>query len=181
MSRIGNLPITLPSGVTCEVTGQTVKVTGPKGTLSLEMRNQIHAEVKDNVIHVTRENDLKASKQLHGTTRANINNLVVGVSTGYSKKLVVVGTGYKTELQGKDLVLYVGYSNPVHLTIPSDIKVEVSGNNNTEITVSGIDKQHVGQFAALVREVRLPEPYKGKGIAYTTEHIRRKEGKKAGK
>lgn len=181
MSRIGNLPIVLPEGVSVELNGQNVTVKGPKGTLSLVMPNQIHADLEGNVLTCKRENDLKASKQLHGTTRANINNMVVGVSEGYSKVLVLKGTGYKAEVAGSEIVLNVGFSNPINIAIPQGIKVEVSGQNNTIVTISGIEKQVVGQLAAVVRGVRPPEPYLGKGIAYKDEHIRRKEGKKAGK
>lgn len=178
MSRIGNKHIILPAGVTVTVNEDNfVVVKGPKGELSFKFNNEISINVEGSTVVLTRPNDnLKA---YHGTTRAVLANMVKGVSEGFSKKLVITGVGYRAALQGNKLVVSAGYSHNVEFEIPAGIKVELP--KNTEVIISGADKQAVGQFAAIVREVRKPEPYKGKGIAYDGEHIRRKEGKTAKK
>lgn len=181
MSRIGRMPIALPEGVSVTIDNTLVTVKGPKGTLSYDIPEVIKVAQEENSLVVTRQNDEKIARQLHGTVRANIANMVEGVSKEFSKVLVMKGTGYKSAVEGKEIVLYVGYSNPVRLPIPEGVNVVCGGNGNTQITVSGINKQKVGQLSAQIRGIRPPEPYLGKGIAYTTEHIRRKEGKKAGK
>ena len=177
MSRIGNRIITVPEGVTVEVKENTVFVKGQKGELNTPVAKNINVEVKENTVLVTRNNEQITTKQLHGTTNANIANMINGVKDGYTKNLEIVGVGYRFTLKGNTLVINAGYSHPVELEIPTGLKVEAK--SNTEISVSGIDKVLVGEFAANVRKVRKPEPYKGKGIKYAGEHIRRKEGKKA--
>ena len=178
MSRIGKRPIAIPAGVECNIDGQTVTIKGPKGTLTQTVDNSIAIEMNDGVMTLTRPDDSNKSKALHGLYNSLITNMVKGVTEGYSKKLEINGVGYRAQLQGKDLNMNLGYSHPVVMTPPEGITIEVP-NANT-IIISGADKQQVGQFAAVVREKRLPEPYKGKGIKYDYEHIRRKEGK-AGK
>ncbi|MBU3851506.1 MAG: 50S ribosomal protein L6 [Candidatus Paralactobacillus gallistercoris] len=173
MSRIGNKPITLPEGVTVKRDGNVVTVKGPKGELTRDFVPEIEMHEDGNVITFTRPNE--SLKALHGTMRANLNNMVVGVTKGYEKHLDLVGVGYRAQLKGKTLVLNVGYSHPVEMEAPEGIEIKVPGT--TEVVVSGIDKQLVGQFAAEIRDVRPPEPYKGKGIRYHDEHVRRKEGK----
>ena len=175
MSRIGNRVLTLPSNVTVAVDGSKVTVTGPKGTLSTEVDKHVTVEVKDNEVIITREND--EFKNFHGTANANIKNMIVGVSEGFEKKLEAVGVGYRFAMKGNDLVVTAGYSHPVEVKVPEGIKLEVP--SNTELFVRGADKQLVGEFAANVRKIRQPEPYKGKGIRYTDEYIIRKVGKKA--
>lgn len=177
MSRIGNRVLTLPSNVTLTVDGNKVTVKGPKGELSTEVNKHITVEVKENEVVITRDND--NYKNFHGTANANIKNMIVGVSEGFEKKLEAVGVGYRFNLKGNNLVVTAGYSHPVEVSIPAGIKLEVP--SNTELFVRGIDKQLVGEFAANVRKIRKPEPYKGKGIRYTDEHIIRKVGKKAAK
>ena len=178
MSRIGKKAVTIPAGVTVTVEDNNfVTVKGPKGEISFGFEKDINIEVKDGGVHVSRPNDEKANRQLHGTTRALINNMVKGVTDGWTKKLLIEGVGYRASLKGNTLVVAAGYSHLVELPIPEGLKVECP--TQTEINISGIDKQLVGQFAANVREVRKPEPYKGKGIRYSDEVIRRKEGKKA--
>ena len=179
MSRIGNKLITIPSGVTVDVKeGNEVTVKGPKGTLTHAFSTMMEISVEDGVVTVKRPNDEKHTKQLHGTTRALLNNMVVGVSEGYVKELELVGIGFRANVQGKKLTMQVGYSHPNEMQIPEGLTVECP--SQTDIKVSGIDKQAVGEFAANIRAVRKPEPYKGKGIRYKGEHIRRKEGKTAG-
>lgn len=175
MSRIGYKKIDLPKGVEVSQKGNVVTVKGPKGTVSREISPLIKMTVSDNEVSFDRDGNDNRLRSLHGTTRANVNNMVNGVVDGYSKTLKLVGVGYRAQLKGKTLVLTVGYSNPVDVPVPEDIEVKVP--NNTTIEISGIDKQHVGDFAADVRSVRSPEPYKGKGIRYENEHIIRKEGK----
>lgn len=175
MSRIGNRILTIPDGVTVSVDGNVVTVKGPKGELSTEINKNITAEVKENKIIVSRKSD--AYKNFHGTANANINNMIVGVTKGYEKKLEIVGVGYRFTAKGDTLVVNAGYSHPVEVSVPTGITIEVP--SNTELFIRGIDKCLVGEFAAEVRKIRQPEPYKGKGIRYTDEHIRRKEGKKA--
>lgn len=177
MSRIGNKHIVLPAGVTFEQNGNTVTVKGPKGQLEYTYNADLTVEVNGNEVVVTRPTDGKFHRTIHGTTRALLNNMVVGVSNGFEKVLEIQGTGYRAQLQGKVLVVNAGYSHPVNLEIPEGLTVTVP--NPTEIHVAGCDKQLVGQFAANVRIIRKPEPYKGKGIRYKGEYVRRKEGKKA--
>lgn len=178
MSRIGKRPIVIPAGVECKVDGQTVTIKGQKGTLTQTVDSKIAIEFKDGVVTLTRPDDSNQSKALHGLFNSLITNMVKGVSEGFSKTLEINGVGYRAQKQGKDLVMNLGYSHQVVMTEPEGITVDVP--NATTIVISGADKQKVGQFAAVVREKRLPEPYKGKGIKYSDEHIRRKEGK-AGK
>ena len=180
MSRIGNKLITIPAGVTIEVApGNEVTVKGPKGTMARKFSDMMEINVDGETVTVKRPNDEKHTKQLHGTTRALLHNMVVGVSEGFSKDLELVGIGFRTAVKGKTLTMNVGYSHPVEIEIEEGL--EVTCPSATAISVKGIDKQQVGQFAAEVRAVRKPEPYKGKGIRYKGEHIRRKEGKTAGK
>ena len=175
MSRIGNRILTIPDGVTVSVDGNVVTVKGPKGELSTEINKNITAEVKENEVIVSRKSD--AYKNFHGTANANINNMIIGVTKGYEKKLEIVGVGYKFTAKGNILVVNAGYSHPVEVSVPAGLTIEVP--SNTELFIRGIDKCLVGEFAAEVRKIRQPEPYKGKGIRYADEHIRRKEGKKA--
>ena len=180
MSRIGNKLITIPAGVTVEVAdGNEVTVKGPKGTLTRTFSTMMDIQVADGVVTVKRPNDAKHTKQLHGTTRALINNMVVGVSEGYAKELELVGIGFRAAVKGNKLTMQVGYSHASELDIPEGLTVTCG--TATDVKVEGIDKQLVGEFAADIRAVRKPEPYKGKGIRYKGEHIRRKEGKTAGK
>ncbi|MBQ2092858.1 MAG: 50S ribosomal protein L6 [Clostridia bacterium] len=177
MSRIGRMPIAIPAGVEVKLDGNTVSVKGPKGELARTVHQNMKVEVNGAEITVTRPNDDKENRSLHGLTRTLIANMIKGVTDGFSKELEVNGVGYRASVEGNKLVLNVGYSHPVEMPLPDGIKAEV---NDKKITISGIDNQKVGQFAAEVREQRPPEPYKGKGIKYMDEHIRRKEGK-AGK
>lgn len=179
MSRIGNRILTIPAAVTVELNDSTLTVKGPKGELTHNIPSNVIVKIADKEITVERKNEEIKSKALHGTTNALIENMMIGVSEGYLKGLEIVGVGYRFNLQGKSLVVNAGYSHPVALEVPSNLTVE--GISNTEIVVKGIDKQAVGEFAAIIRKVRQPEPYKGKGIRYKGEHIRRKEGKKAAK
>ena len=178
MSRIGRKPITVPAGVEVTIDGSTVTAKGPKGTLTGTFNSNMTIAKDGDTITVTRPNDEKENRSLHGLTRTLVANMVEGVHTGYSKTLEIVGIGYRAAMQGKDLVLTVGYSHTVTMTPPESITIAVPNPN--QIVISGPDKQMVGQFASEVRGVRPPEPYKGKGIKYADEHIRRKEGK-AGK
>lgn len=175
MSRIGNRIITVPEGVTVELADNVVKVKGPKGELTQAMLKDITMKQEDNKLTLERKNE--AAKAMHGTMNALINNMIIGVTKGYEKGLEIVGVGYRFNVQGNKLVISAGYSHPVNIQVPQGITVE--SVSNTEITVKGIDKVLVGEFAANIRKVRQPEPYKGKGIRYKDEHIRRKEGKKA--
>lgn len=180
MSRIGNKLITVPAGVTVDVApGNEVTVKGPKGTLTRKFSDILTIENDGTTVTVKRPNDAKTTKQLHGTTRALLHNMVVGVSEGFQKDLELVGIGFRTAVKGKKLTMNVGYSHPVEIDIMDGL--DVTCPSATAITVKGIDKQLVGEFAANVRAVRKPEPYKGKGIRYKGEQIRRKEGKTAGK
>ena len=179
MSRIGRMPIAIPAGVTVEVAeNNKVTVKGPKGTLERTLPAEMTIEVEGAEIKVSRPNDLKRMKSLHGLTRTLINNMVVGVSQGYEKTLEINGVGYRAQKQGKTLVLSLGYSHPVEMNDPEGIEVVCEGQN--KMIVKGIDKEKVGQYAAEIRSKRGPEPYKGKGIKYAEEVIRRKVGK-AGK
>ena len=179
MSRIGNRILSIPDGVEVNVNNKTVTVKSTKGELSLDIADCIDVEVKEGKIYTTRKNDIKTSKQMHGTTNANIKNMIEGVINGFSKSLEIVGVGYNFQPKGNKLGIKAGFSHPVEMEVPSNLKLE--GISNTEIKISGIDKQAVGEFAAKVRGIRPPEPYKGKGIKYKDEKIRRKEGKKASK
>ena len=178
MSRIGRAPITIPAGVEVKVDGSTVTVKGPKGTLTKTMHSNMTIAMEGNVITVTRPNDLKENRSLHGLTRTLIANMIEGVANGYKKELEINGIGYRAEKKGKDLVMKIGYSHDVVMPEPEGVTVEVPAPN--KLIITGADKEKVGQFAAEIREKRLPEPYKGKGIKYVDEYIRRKEGK-AGK
>ena len=175
MSRIGRLPVAIPAGVTVEVAeNNVVTVKGPKGTLTRELPTEMEIKVEGEEVTVTRPNDLKKMKSLHGLTRTLINNMVVGVTEGYQKVLEVNGVGYRAAKQGNKLVLSLGYSHPVEMIDPEGLSSAVDGN---KIIVSGISKEKVGQYAAEIRDKRRPEPYKGKGIKYADEVIRRKVGK----
>ena len=178
MSRIGRKPINIPAGVTVSVNDSVVTVKGPKGELTQQIHPNMTVEINGDVAEVKRPNDDKLNRSLHGLTRSLIHNMVVGVTEGYKKELEVNGVGYRVQKQGNKLVMNLGYSHQVIVEENDDIKIEVPGPNS--IIILGCDKQKVGQFAAEVREKRPPEPYKGKGIKYKDEHIRRKEGK-AGK
>ena len=175
MSRIGNRILTLPENVTLTVDGNIVTVKGPKGELSTEVNKNITVSVKENEVHIERTSD--AFKAFHGTANANIKNMIVGVTEGYTKQLECVGVGYRFTVSGKTITVNAGYSHPVVVEIPEGLTVE--SPSNTELVIKGIDKCLVGEFAANVRKIRQPEPYKGKGIRYKDEHIVRKEGKKA--
>lgn len=179
MSRIGRKPVTVPKGVTVTVNGNEVKVKGPKGELARAFREEVSIKQEDGTLHVERHGDERQVRALHGLTRALLNNMVVGVSTGFSKVLQIEGVGYRAELKGKDLVMALGYSHPVVVPPPQGITFAVDEKART-ITISGPDKEQVGQVAADIRKWRKPEPYKGKGLRYQGEHIRRKAGK-AGK
>ncbi|WP_182354912.1 50S ribosomal protein L6 [Flaviflexus huanghaiensis] len=178
MSRIGKQPVTIPSGVDVSIDGQSVTVKGPKGSLSYDVPAPITIAQEDGAIIVSRPDDERESRSLHGLVRTLIFNNVVGVTEGFSKKLEIVGTGYRAAAKGADLELSLGFSHPVTVTAPEGITLQLEGNN--KITVSGIDKQQVGEVAANIRKLRKPEPYKGKGVRYAGEHVRRKAGK-AGK
>lgn len=178
MSRIGRSPIPLPTGVEVKIDGAHVEVKGPKGTLTLDMPAPIAMNQEGNELLVTRPNDERASRCLHGLTRTLVYNMVVGVTEGYSKTLEIVGTGYRVAAKGQDLELSLGFSHPVTVKAPEGITLAVEGNN--KIIVSGISKQQVGEVAAQIRKLRKPEPYKGKGVRYAGEQVRRKVGK-AGK
>ncbi|MDO4803794.1 MAG: 50S ribosomal protein L6 [Lachnospiraceae bacterium] len=175
MSRIGKMPVVIPQGVTVDIQpGNVVTVKGPKGQLTTTLSGEMTLEQKENEIIVTRPDDLKRHKALHGLTRALLNNMVVGVTDGFSKTLEINGVGYRAQKQGKKLVLSLGYSHPIEMEDPEGLESTVEGN---KIVIKGIDKQAVGQYAANIREKRGPEPYKGKGIKYADEIIRRKVGK----
>ena len=178
MSRIGRMPIDIPAGVTVTVDGQDVTVKGPKGELSLTVASPIEAKVEENQVVVTRPDDERASRSLHGLTRTLINNNIIGVTQGYEKKLEVVGTGYRVSSKGQGVEFALGYSHPITVDPPQGITFTVEGDD--KLTVSGIDKQAVGEVAANIRKLRKPEPYKGKGVRYEGERVRRKAGK-AGK
>ena len=180
MSRIGRAPITIPAGVEINVTeGNHITVKGPKGTLERDLVPQIKVSVDNGIVHVTRPNDSKESRSLHGLTRTLVDNMVIGVTRGFEKKLEINGVGYRAAKEGKNLVMNLGYSHQVIMPETEDIQIDVPDANH--IVVKGIDKQKVGQFAAEVRGKRPPEPYKGKGIKYDYEVVRRKEGKTGAK
>jgi len=178
MSRIGRLPIDIPAGVTVSIDGRNVAVKGPKGELALTVAAPIEAAVEDNQVLVTRPDDERTSRSLHGLTRTLIANQIIGVTQGYTKGLEVVGTGYRVMQKGSSVEFALGFSHPVVVEAPAGITFTVEGNN--KLTVSGIDKQAVGEVAANIRKIRKPEPYKGKGVRYAGENVRRKAGK-AGK
>lgn len=179
MSRIGNRTLTIPAGVIVTLEGQTLTVKGPKGELKNTFDKLIKIEVNENELTCSRSSETKFAKSIHGTTNALINNMLIGVSEGYKKELETVGVGYRFAVSGNKITVNAGYSNPVIVNAPTDLKVESS--SNTELSIEGIDKQKVSEFAANIRKIRKPEPYKGKGIRYKGEHVRRKEGKKAAK
>lgn len=178
MSKIGKQPIQIPVGVTVEISGYTVKITGPKGTMERHLAHGVKAEVKDNMILVSVSGSSKIMTSLHGTSRALLNNDVTGVTKGWTKQLELVGTGFRADVTGADLNLTVGFSHPVRVEAPKGISFKVE---KMIITIEGIDRELVGQVAANVRAVKPPEPYKGKGIKYVDEVIRRKAGKAAAK
>ena len=171
MSRIGNKVVVIPEGVTVTQDGNNVTVKGPKGELTRTFSADIKMNIEGNEVTFTRPNDSKEMKTIHGTTRANFNNMVVGVSEGFQKALELIGVGYRAQLQGSKLVLNVGYSHPVEITPPAEVPA------NTQVIVKGANKEEVGELAANIRGTRPPEPYKGKGIRYVGEYVRRKEGK----
>ncbi len=177
MSKIGRIPIQIPEDVTVKLTDGLVEVKGPKGELALEIAPGIEVKVEDNQVLVVRNNDRDQTRANHGLVRSLINNQIQGVTEGYQKTLKMVGTGYRVQAKGKDLNLQVGFSHDVAYEAPEGITLKVEGNDT--IVVSGIDKQKVGQVAAEIRQVKPPEPYKGKGIRYEGEHVRRKQGKAA--
>ena len=179
MSRIGNRVITILDGVEVKEENGIVTVKGPKGELSMKLAKEIKMEVKDGKITLTKTSETDEANVLHGTMNANLNNLIKGVKEGFKKELEIIGVGYRFNVSGNKLTINAGYSHPVIMEVPNGLKVEAA--SNTEITISGCDKVLVGVFAANVRKVRMPEPYKGKGIRYKDEHVRRKEGKKAAK
>lgn len=177
MSRIGKMPIEVPSGVEVKIEGSKVTVKGPKGELTQEFNKNMIIKFEENIINVSRPNDERQNMALHGLTRSLINNMVIGVSKGFEKKLELNGVGYRANVKGRDLDLQLGYSHPVVVKCPEGITFETPSQE--EIIIKGIDKQQVGEIAAIIRKKRPPEPYKGKGIKYAGEHIRRKLGKAA--
>lgn len=177
MSRIGNAPITIPAGVTVEKDGKVVSVSGPKGVLKIELDPTISLEIEGGVVTLKRKNDLKKVKALHGLTRSLIANMIIGVNNFWSKNLELVGVGFRVQISGSNLILNVGFSHQVEISAPEGITFEVV--DNTKIKVSGVNKQLVGQIAANIKKVRIPDVYKGKGIRYEGEYIRKKVGKSA--
>jgi len=175
MSRVGKKPIEIPAGVTVTLNNHTVTVKGPKGELTRSFSPDIAINIEENVITITRPSDMKEHRALHGTTRAVIANMIEGVSTGFTRGLELIGVGYRAQKQGNKLVLNVGYSHPVEIEAEAGLEIEVPAN--TKIIIKGTDKERVGALAANIRGVRPPEPYKGKGIRYEGENVRRKEGK----
>lgn len=175
MSRIGKLPIQIPEGVKVNFQDGMVAIESDKGTLSEKIHPEMKIEIKDNIIQVERPSESRTHKSLHGLTRTLIQNMVIGLTDGYEKKLEIVGVGYRAEIKGKALILMLGYSHPIYFIPPEEIKIETP--SQTSIVIKGINKQLVGEIAAKIREFRPPEPYKGKGIRYENEHIRRKVGK----
>lgn len=179
MSRVGKHPIPIPEKAKVNIEGTSVSVTGPKGSLSWQVPQDISVAVADNAVVVTRSSDLAKYRALHGLTRALIHNMVVGVTDGFKKELEIIGVGYRAEMRGKHLLMYLGFSHPVLVTPPEGIRISVVPKEN-RVTVEGADKQLVGEVAARIRGFRKPEPYKGKGIRYVGEHVRQKAGKTAG-
>lgn len=178
MSRIGKLPVDIPSGVEVNVGADKVQIKGPKGTLTTPVHPSIEFKVEGNQVHVNRVDDSRLARAQHGLRRTLLSNCVDGVNKGFEKVLEVIGVGYKVQVQGKSVVLTVGYSHPVEFPLPAGIEAKAEGS---KLTISGIDKQLVGEVAAQIRKVRQPEPYKGKGIKYVDEQIRRKAGKSGSK
>ncbi len=176
MSRVGKAPIELPKGVSIDIAGSTVEVKGPKGQLTRTIHPEMALSLEDGVLSVTRPTDGRQHRSLHGLTRALVNNMVTGVSTGFNKVLLIEGVGYRAEMDGKRLVLYVGYSHPVYFEPDNGISYTVE-ERGRKVTITGIDKEYVGEIAARIRKQRPPEPYKGKGIRYEKEIVRRKAGK----
>lgn len=176
MSRVGKAPIQLPKGVSIDIDGTTVAVKGPKGELTRTLHPEMNIALEDGVLSVTRPSDDRQHRSLHGLTRALLNNMVIGVSNGYTKVLLIEGVGYRAEMDGKRLVLYVGYSHPVYFEPDNGISFAVE-DRGRKVLISGIDKEYVGEIAARVRKQRPPEPYKGKGVRYEGEIVRRKAGK----
>ncbi len=179
MSRVGRAPIVISEGVKVSLAGQDITVEGPKGKLSYTVHEDVKIEQQENELVLTRSGDAPFERSIHGTSRANVQNMVTGVKEGFSKTLNIVGVGYRVEQKGKDLNMLLGYSHPVPVLAPEGITLKAEGTN--KIVVSGVDKQQVGQIASEIRNWRKPEPYKGKGIHYDGEQILRKQGKKAGK
>lgn len=179
MSRVGKMPIKLPKGVTVDIQGGSVTVKGAKGQLQQDIRPEISVRQENGILYVERQSESRHHRAFHGLTRALLNNMVIGVSDGFRRRLVVEGVGYRAETSGENLILNVGYSHPVEIEPPGSVKFEVE-NRGKLITVDGVDKQVVGEICAKIRKVRPPEPYKGKGIRYEDEYVRRKAGK-AGK
>ncbi len=177
MSRIGERKLTLPAGVEVTINGNDIKVKGAKGELNYTFSDLIEVKVTDNVLTTKQKKESSKANVMQGTTNSIINNMIIGVSTGFSKGLEAVGVGYRFNVQGNKIMVNAGYSHPVEVIVPEGLSV--SSESNTEITVHGIDKQKVTEFAANIRKIREPEPYKGKGIRYKGEYVRRKEGKKA--
>lgn len=178
MSRIGRLPMTIPAGVEVKINGSEIHVKGPKGELTRQVSDRVSVVIEENRVIVQRDNDEALVRSLHGTTRALINNMITGVSAGFAKVLQVEGVGYRVEQSGNNITLHVGYSHPVVVEPPDGISFEVD-TKTRQFKVMGFDKEHVGQTAANIREIRPPEPYKGKGIRYLDEKVRRKAGKTA--
>ncbi|MBD3330386.1 50S ribosomal protein L6 [Candidatus Peregrinibacteria bacterium] len=179
MSRIGKLPISIPSGVTVELNGHNISVKGSKGELKRELHPNMKVEIKENEILVSRSDDSKLNKSLHGLTRSLIANMVEGVSNGFTKKLEIVGVGYRANVGGKKLTLSLGYSHPIEYILPEGIEIKFDEENKNILIIEGYDKELVGEVAAQIRSYRKPEPYKGKGIKYIDERIIRKAGKAA--
>ena len=175
MSRVGNVPITIPTGVKVAIEDSVVTVSGPKGTLTQEIRPEVTVTLKDDIALVARIDESKEAKSYHGLYRALIDNMVVGVSNGFSKSLLINGVGYRVEQQGPSLIFNLGYSNPIEYPLDEDLSAVIEGNN--KITISGASKEKVGQTCAEIRSLRPPEPYKGKGVRYENENVRRKIGK----
>ncbi len=178
MSRVGKKPIPIPEKVKVEIDGKRVTITGPKGTLSRELHPDVTATIEENAIIVSRPSDLKQHRALHGLTRALLNNMVIGVTEGYTRQLEIIGVGYRAEMKAKNLVLYLGYSHPIVFSPPDEVSINVIPKEN-KIEVTGIDKELVGLVASKIRSFRKPEPYKGKGIRYAGEYVRSKAGKTA--
>lgn len=181
MSRIGSKSVAIPSGVTVELRGNTVVVKGSKGELTYDLLPEVKVQIEGSAVTVTRAEETDDARARHGLTRQLINNMVIGVSTGFEKKLEIIGVGYKAQVNGRVLVLSLGFSHPVNFPIPQGIDITQDEKNKNIVTIRGIDKQLVGQVASDIRSYRPPEPYKGKGIRYTDEHVRRKPGKSAAK
>ena len=175
MSRIGKIPVTLASGVKVNIEKNSIQVEGPKGKLAMDFSNDVEISLKDNNVVITRKDDSKRSKAMHGLYRNLLNNMVIGVSTGFKKVLLITGIGYRVEKKGNSLILSLGYSNTIEYPIPEGISIEVEANN--KIIVSGKDKQQLGHVCAEIRSFRPPEPYKGKGVRYEKEYVRKKVGK----